>query len=88
MTKRNEMQDLKRLLFATAEVSPATSMSEVNGIIADANKAAYDSLDNGDKKHILKAMDALQSNARRLGDAGALEVLSAIAQVMGDNNAP
>lgn len=83
MTKQSEMQMYKRLMFGAAEVSDRTTMNEVNGIIADANKAAYDGLEDADKRHVRAAMDRLQAKMHgQFGDVQALELLSALAQVL------
>jgi len=74
----------KRLLYGTAMVSDKTSMNEVNQMIADANRDAYDTLDDDDQVHVNEACRMLETNAgHRLGRAGALEVLSALAFLLG-----
>ena len=83
---QNELQLYKRLLFGAAMVSRNTDMNEVNQMIADANRAAYDSLDDCDKVHVREAVETLKANTKAMGFAGGLEVLSAIAQVMGGSN--
>ena len=83
----NELQLYKRLLFGAAMVSNRTDMNEVNQMISDANRAAYDSLDDADRVHVKSAVEMLKANTSKgLGDAGALELIAALAQVMGGDN--
>lgn len=83
MTPQNQLQVLKRLLCWRAENTNSMNMTQVNGMIADANRAAYDSLDDADRAHIRDAVSLLQANIEPpFGDAMALELLSAVAQVM------
>lgn len=89
MTKRTEMQELKGLLFWAAKNSPRLTAVDVNAMIADANRAAFDALDDKDKRNIRQLMDILQANVKgKFGDGSALEVLSAVAQVMEAPDAP
>ena len=82
MTHDNQLQLYKRLLCWKAENTPSVNMNEVNQMIADANRAAYDSLDDCDKVHVREAVETLKANTKAMGFAGGLEVLSAIAQVL------
>ena len=75
--------ETKQRLYAIKDVSRDLNGTMVNGMIADANRAAYDSLDDADRAHIRDAVSLLQANIEPpFGDAMALELLSAVAQVM------
>ena len=83
-----ELSTLKRLLCWRAENTNSMNMTQVNSMIADANRAAYDSLDDADRAHVRNAVSLLQANIKPpFCDAMALELLAAVAQVM-DNERP
>ena len=77
-----ELSTLRRLLCWRAENTNSMNMTQVNALIADANRDAYDSLDDDDKRNVNRAVQMLQANIRGLGDNGALELLAALGQVM------
>ena len=77
-----ELSTLKRLLCWRAENTNSMNMTQVNALIADANRDAHDSLDDDDKRNVNRAVQMLQANIRGLGDNGALELLAALGQVL------
>ena len=82
----NQLQLYKRLLFGAAMVSNRTDMNEVNQMISDANRAAYDSLDDADRVHVKSAVEMLKANTSKgLGDAGALELIAALGDYLNHN---
>ena len=83
----NDLQLLKRALFLRADVSAAVTRSDVTVLINEANQAAYDSLEDDDKRHVSSAVKMLRANMNgSFGELCALELLAAVAQVMGGDN--
>ena len=79
MSGKTEYTELKRLLFAVAENSKIVTTVDVNGMIMDASKDAFDGLEPADKRNVRQAMDILQANVKgKFGDGSALELLAAL----------
>ena len=80
--KSTEYQELKRFLFNVKDISPRINGAEVNGMITDACKGAYDALDEGDKAHICGQqrilIDYVKKRGQQLSEAMALELLAAV----------
>jgi sRNA-binding protein len=80
--KQNDYQVLKRYMYAMKDFSERIDGNGVNGMIADAHQAAYDSLPLSDRRWVEAASKRLQSKCKNLGEKGALEVLATLGQLI------
>ena len=86
MSGKTEYTELKRLLFAVAKNSKIVTTVDVNGMIMDASKDAFDGLEPADKRNVRRTMEMLQANVKgHFGPSQALEVLAAVGDYLNHN---
>ena len=80
----NELAQVKRKLFMTASQRKDFSMNDSNAMIAESTYDGYQKLDEMEKWHIRQNRDRLTGAIHNLGEVGAMELLSAIGDVLNE----
>lgn len=84
MTQSTEYTMLKRVLSYSCSVSPDHTQTDANALISESVDSAYHKLSAEDQESIVRNTTILRARCPKLSEAGALEVLAAVGQLLSE----